>query len=226
MSFIKNTPAIKQQRIIIIAFAVIISVLVWWQQAGDRVNYAVQTFLPMPVADAVVDLDFTNAEAAWSNLQFDAQGNLQINAMTETALLDAIALISEPDSESQMARLAQLLEKQFGVNASNQIMALLPLLKNYKTLEQRWLVENQDIFPLPHEQLFQLQDELFGKALAAKMFAEQRRLSKLMLATHQIQNDSSLTLAEKEKALMQLQTDFQTNLQDSDPESAASDVNF
>ena len=138
---------------------------------------------------------------------------MRIDALTETALADAIALMhdqtSEVASELAMARMALLLEKQFGATASQQIMALLPILKNYKEIEQRFWAENGSKTPPPHAQLFQLQDELLGKTLAEKLFSQQRRLAKVMLASHQIRNDTSLTQAEKDQALMELQKSLQ-----------------
>jgi hypothetical protein len=218
------TPSIVQQRIILVVFLAVIGAVVWWQNAGGY-NYAVQKFSKTPVPDVVEKLDFASAEAAWSNLKIDPQGNLQIDARTETALVDAIALIhdqpsqraselaselaSESASESAMARMALLLEKQFGATASQQIMALLPILKNYKEIEQRFWEKNGNRNPPPHAELFQLQDELLGKTLAETLFSEQRRLANVMLASHQIQNDTKLTQAEKDQALMKLQKTLQ-----------------
>jgi hypothetical protein len=145
------------------------------------------------------------AEAGWSGLQIDSQGNLQIDALTETALIDALALIPDESPELPMAQMAFLLEKQFGASASRQIMELLPALKNYKQAEQRWLEANGSKSPPPLAELFRLQDELLGETLAKKMFSEQRRLANMMLASQQIRNDASLTQTEKDRALMDLQ---------------------
>jgi len=216
MSSVKNAwmpdigiPSIAQQRIVLVVFLAVIGAVVWWQNAGGSSNYPVQKFSKTPVPNVVAELDFTNAEAAWSGLQIDPQGNLKVDALTETALVDAIALMhdetSELASELVGARLAFLLEKQFGATASRQIMELLPKLKNYKEIEQRWLEENISRDPTPYAELFQLQDELLGKTLAEKMFSQQRRLARTMLASHQIRNDPGLTQVEKDRALIQLQ---------------------
>jgi len=137
-----SKPSIVQQRIILIVFLVIIGAAAWWQNADGRANHSVQKFLPTPIPDIVAGLDFTNAESSWGTLQLDPQGNLQIDSLTEPALLDAIALLNDQASELSAARMALLLEKQFGTTASQQIMALLPILKNYKEMEQRWWEEN------------------------------------------------------------------------------------
>ena len=108
-----------------------------------------------------------------------------------------------------MARMAFLLEKQFGAAASQQVMELLPVLKDYKEAEQRWWVENGSRNPPPHAELFRLQDELLGETLAKKMFSEQRRLVNMMLASQRIRNDDSLTQTEKDQALMALQQTVQ-----------------
>jgi len=204
-----GTPSIVQQRIILVAFVALIGVAVWWQSTGGSSNFPVQKFSKTPTSDVVEELDFTNAEAAWSGLKIDPQGNLQVDALTETALTEALVLLhsqdSEPASELTMARMALLLEKQFGAIASRQIMALLPILKNYKAAEQRWWEANGRKNPPPHTELFQLQDRLLGETLAKKMFSGQRRLVKTMLASQQIRNDTGLTQAEKEQALMDMQ---------------------
>ena len=220
MSSVKNasmpasgTPSIVQQRIILVVFLAVIGAVVWWQNTGDSSVYPVQKFSTTPLPDVVGELDFTNAEAAWGNLNIDPQGNLQIDARIETALVDTIDLMhdqpSERASELVMARMTLLLEKQFGVAASRQIMALLPILKNYKEIEQRFWEENGDRNPPPHAELFLLQDALLGKTLAEKLFSEQRRLANVMLASHQIQNDTNLTQVEKDQALMELQKTLQ-----------------
>jgi len=196
------TPSIVQQRVVLVVFLAIIGAVVWWQNAGDRPEYTVQKFSKPPIADAV---DFSSAEAAWSDLRIDSQGNLQIDALTESALLDAIALMSDQPSDGRSARIAFLLEKQFGATASKQIMELLPALKNYKEAEQRWWTENGNRNPPPHAELFELQDELLGETLAKQLFSEQRRLVSVMLASQQIREDAALTPAEKEQALMRLQ---------------------
>jgi hypothetical protein len=199
------TPSLARQRIILVAFFAVIGVASWWQNTGNNSAYPVQKFPLTSLPDDFDALDFTNAEAAWSGLTLDAQGNLQIDALTESALIDAIALMQDETSDPAKRRMTFLLEKQFGTTASRQIMELLPILKNYKEAEQRWLQENGSKDPPRHAELFQLQDKLLGETLARKMFAEQRRLTNLMLATHQIRNDASLTRAEKDEALRRLQ---------------------
>lgn len=225
--FSKNTasklaviaPNIYLQRIFLIVFLVIIGAAVWWQNSGGSVNYSVQKFSKTYVPDVAAELDFTTAEVAWSGLQFDPQGNLKIGALTETALIDAIALMNEQTSELLMTRMALLLEKQFGDIESQQIIELLPVLKNYKEIEQRWWEEsgsnNLSVDKPPaYTELFQIQDELLGERRAKLMFSEQRRLIKIMLASYQIQNDTNLTQAEKDKALMELQTNSQNGFLD------------
>jgi Proteobacterial lipase chaperone protein len=203
------TPSIVQQRIVLVVFLVVIGALVWWQNAGGSSDYPVQKFSQTPVPDVFDELDFTMAEAAWSGLTIDSQGNLKIDALTETALVDAMALMQGQTSELSMARMAFLLEKQFGATASEQIMELVPILTNYKEAEKRWWEENGSKNPPPHAELFQLQDELLGETLAKKMFSEQRRLVNMMLASHQIRTDASLTQTEKDQALMDLQETLQ-----------------
>jgi hypothetical protein len=203
------TPSIVQQRIILVVFLVVIGAVVWWQNAGGNADYPVQKFSQTPVPDGFDELDFTNAEAAWSGLTIDSQGNLQIDALTETALIDAMVLMQGQASGLPMARMAFLLEKQFGAAASQQVMELLPVLKDYKEAEQRWWVENGSRNPPPHAELFRLQDELLGETLAKKMFSEQRRLVNMMLASQRIRNDDSLTQTEKDQALMALQQTVQ-----------------
>ena len=200
-----GTPSIFQQRMVLVVFLLVIGVVVWWQNTGGSSDHPVQKFSQTPAPDSFEALDFTSAEAAWSGLAIDSQGNLQIDALTETALVDAMALMHDHASEQPMARMAFLLEKQFGATASRQIMQLLPILKNYKEAEQRWWSENGSRDPPPYAQLFQLQDELLGETRAKKMFSEQRRLANMMLASQQIRNDASLTQTEKDQALMDLQ---------------------
>ena len=201
------TPSIFQQRIILVVFLIVIGLLGWRQNDGSA-RYAahpIQKFSHARSADALDELDFTNAEASWSALQLDSEGNLQIDALTETALLDAMTLTQGHAPEQSMKRMAFLLEKQFGARASQQVMELLPKLKNYKEAEQRWWAENSSRDPPPHAELFDLQDDLLGEALAKQMFSEQRRLTNMMLASQQIRNDARLTQAEKERALSDLQ---------------------
>jgi hypothetical protein len=209
-----STPPVVQQRIILTAFLVAISAAVWWQNTGESSNLPVQKFSKTPVPDVVAGLDFTSAEASWSGLQIDPQGNLEIDALTHTALVDAVALMHDRNSELQMARMALLLEKQFGATASQQIMELIPILKKYNEVEQRWWEDSDSNKlsankPPAYAELFQLQDELLGETVATKMFSEQRRLAKMMLASHQIHSDVNLTQAQKEQALMDLQNTFQ-----------------
>jgi len=202
-------PSIAQQRIIVVVFSVVAGAVERRQNAGGSANHPVRKFSTTPVPNVVDELDFTNAEAAWSNLQIDTQGNLKIDALTETALSGAIALMhdqpSAPDSELAMARMAFLLERQFGAAASQQIIELLPLLKHYAETQQRWWEANGSRIPPPYAELFLLQDELLGETLAKKLFSEQRRLVRTMLATQQIRNDGSQTQAEKDLALMDMQ---------------------
>lgn len=212
-----RTPSIAKHRIVIVVFLAAIGAIAWWQNAGgsadDPVQRPVQKFSTTPVPEVVGELDFTNAEAGWSGLKIDPQGNLHVDALTETALSDAITLMRDQPSASAsslaMARIAFLLEKQYGATATQQVMELLPILTHYKEAEQRFWDENGDRTPPPHAELFQLQDELLGAALAQKLFSEQRRLATMMLASQQIQNDASLSQAEKDQALMQLQKSLQ-----------------
>lgn len=203
-----RTPSIAQQRVILIVFLAVIGAVVWWQNAGGSSNYPVRKFSKTPVPNVVAELDFTNAEAAWSGLRIDPQGNLKIDALTETALSGAIALMHDHTSELTAARMALLLKKQFGATATQQVMELLPILDNYKVAERRWWEKNGRRNPPPHAELFQLQDELLGATLAKKMFSEQRRLVKVLLAAHQIRNNTSLTQTEKDRALRDLQKTF------------------
>ncbi|HVF18077.1 MAG TPA: lipase secretion chaperone [Steroidobacteraceae bacterium] len=199
------TPSVVQQRIALVVFFAALGLLAWWQNASDTSDHPVQKFTQTRLPDVFNELDFTNAEAAWSSLQIDSHGNLKIDALTETALVDAMALMQDQASEPTMTRMAFLLEKQFGVVASQQIIDLLPVLKSYKEAEQRWWDENGSRDPPPHAELFRLQDELLGETLAQQMFSEQRRLANMMLASQRIRNDASLTQAQKDQALIDLQ---------------------
>jgi hypothetical protein len=208
-TLIIGIPSIGQQRITVLIFLLIIGALAWWQDTGNSSDHRVQKLMRTPLPDVIAQLDFTSAEASWSGLRMDQKGNLEINGMTQAALADAIALIDGDASESKMARIALLLEKQFGATTSQQIMELLPALEHYGKVERRWWEENGSRNPPAYEELFQLQDDLLGKDLAKKLFAEQRRLTKMMLASQQIHNDPSLTQAQKEQALMDLQRNFE-----------------
>lgn len=199
-----DSPSIVQQRVIVVVFFAVIAALSWWQNTSGNSDHPVQKFSQTPLPADFDDLDFTMAEAAWSDLKIDSLGNLKIDASTESALLDAVALMHDRASDAPTMRMAVLLEKQFGATASRQIMALLPILKNYKEAEQHWWRENGSKNPPPHVELFRLQDEWLGETLAEKMFAEQRRLMNVMLTSHQIRNDASLTQIEKDQALMNL----------------------
>ena len=200
-----DTPSIRQQRIIVVAFFLIIGAVVWWQSSPDSSHYPVQKFSKTFVPESAAEVDFTMAEAAWSDLQIDRQGNLEVNAQTESALLEAVALMQSRPSELLTARMALLLEKQFGATASQQIVQLLALLKNYKDAEQRFWAEHGDTDPPPHAALFELQDKLLGATLAKQLFSEQRRLADMMLASRRIRNDATLTEAERGRALLDLQ---------------------
>jgi hypothetical protein len=199
------TPSVAQQRITVVIFFVLIGLAMGWQHRGDGASYVVQKFSQTPVPDAVEQLDFTTAEAAWSGLRIDSHGNLQIDSQTETALSEAVVLMDSETSGLPLARMAFLLEKQFGATARQQVMELLPLLKRYREAQQHWWEENASREPPHYAELFALQDELFGEQLAAQMFSGQRRLASMMLASQQIRNDANLTDTEKEQALMDLQ---------------------
>ena len=197
--------SIAQQRTVLVVFVMLIGVAAWWQNADGGVDRPVRKFSPTLAPEVFSGPDFTNAEAAWRDLRLDARGNLQIDALTESALLDAMALLNGPHAEASKARMALLLEKQFGATAARQVMELLPRLQRYRQAEQRWWAEKGGRNPPPHEELFQIQDELLGETLAQQLFSEQRRLVKLMLASQQIRNDANLTAAQKAQALMTLQ---------------------
>ena len=199
------TPSIVRQRIILVVFLVVIGGVELLQSFSDNSGYSVEKFSLTAMPGDAGATDFAMAEAAWSGLQFDSQGNLKIDALTETALLDAVALTQGEGAEQRTARMAFLLEKQFGSAASEQVMKLLPVLKAYKQAEQRWWQENGSKTPPPHAELFALQDRLLGGTLAKKMFSEQRRLVNIMLASQQIRNDARLSATEKDQALMRLQ---------------------
>jgi hypothetical protein len=201
-----GAPSIVQQRIVVTVLVAMIAAAVVWQGSEDGASATVRKFSNA----AISDVDFTNAEAGWSGLQIDAQGNLKINALTETALQDAIAVMQNHASERAMARMALLLERQFGTTGSQQIMTLLPVLKAYKEAELRWWAEHGNKNPLPHAALFKLQDSLLGELLADKLFSEQRRLLSMMQASQQIRDNAELTPAEKEEALKNLQKPLQT----------------
>jgi len=210
-----GSPSLFWQRVMLMVFLTAIGAVAWWLNAASKPDYAAQKISAPPLTEVVADLNFTNAESSWSGLQFDAQGNLIIDSHTEPALSDAIILVQHQGSKQATERMVLLLEKQFGTAASQKIMALFDLLKQYKDFEQRWWAENSNRMPPPHDELFQLQDELLGEALAEKLFSEQRRLANMMLASYRINNDSNLSQEEKDRALAELQADFQNNFEQS-----------
>lgn len=205
-------PSIKQLRVILIIFLSTIIVVIWWQNTAGTTSYSVQKISTTPIAKNAAELDLTTAEGAWSGLEFDLDGNLEINARTEASLVDTIPLIEGKSSEPKMARIGLLLEKQFGANASQQIIALIQTLKDYKEAEQHWWKENINTIPPAHTELFQLQDEFFGKTQAKKMFSQQRRYRIMMLASYQIKNNTNLTQAEKDQQLIALHKAFQEGM--------------
>jgi len=202
-----RTPSIVLQRITLVIFAAVAAALVWWQQSNQVDSQPLQKFEPVPLAEGVSELDFGAAEAAWSDVIFDGRG-FAIDAKTEIALSEVIALMSDEAFDSQMQRIAFLVEKQFGSDIAEQFAGLLPSLKKYKDIEQRWWEENGNKLPPAYAELFQLQDEILGAALAEKLFSDQRRLASVMLTGYQIQNDQSLTQAEKDQALLDLHGRF------------------
>lgn len=201
-------PSIVIERVMLVVFLGVVSASAWWQGAGTAAVHSVQKFSKTPVADSVADMDFASAESSWSALSIDSPGNLRVDARTHTALIDTVALLHGESFEPTITRIGLLLEKQFGPSASQQIVELLPLLKVYEAVEQQWWEEGGRRNPPAYAQLFRLQDELLGEELAAKLFSEQRRLASLMLASHQIQNDSSLNQTQKQQALINLQSTF------------------
>lgn len=204
--WIYKPPSIALQRIILIAFFTFAGALAWWQHSSQNDNDLVRKFTAAPLPEDVVDIDFSAAEAAWSELEVNDQGMLEINAQTELALSEVITLMNQEAFDSQVDRMVFLVEKQLGASVSQQFAELLPALKNYKDVEQRWWEENGNTVPPAYAELFQLQDEILGEALAEKLFAEQRRLANVMLASYHIQQDAGLTQAQKDQALADLQS--------------------
>lgn len=195
--------SIAQHRTVLVLFVALIAAAVVWQNACEGIEYhRAQKFSP---AAALGEIDFTDAEAAWRDLKIDSQGNLVVDALTESSLLDAMTFVNDQHAGKSMERMAFLLEKQLGATATRQIVELLPRLQRYKEAEQRWWTENGSRIPPPHEELFQLQDQMLGETLAKELFSEQRRLMKLMLASQQIRNDARLTPTQRDQALMNLQ---------------------
>jgi len=199
---------IDRQRLALVVLFILGGAAAWWQNAGEMPTASVKTFSATELPPAVADLDFTSAAASWSDLHVDAQGALKIDGRLELALSETIALTRDEAFEAQAARIALLIEKQLGASASRQFAELLPVLQNYKEAEQRWWQENGRHSPPPYADLFALQDDMLGEALAAQLFADQRRMANVMLASYQIQHDESLTQAQKDRALMDLQSGF------------------
>ncbi|MGQ9426647.1 hypothetical protein ACXYTJ_10380 [Gilvimarinus sp. F26214L] len=208
-TFVTGTPSTGQQRPFLLAIVLVMSAGAWWQNAGDSSRYPVQKFSRTPTPTVVAELDFTNAEASWSGLRFDSRGNLEVDALTHTALADAIAMLNVDTLKPRTERLSFLLAKQFGPDARQQIMELVHLLHEYEQKERSWLQDNGGRNPPDYEELFQLQDDFLGRGLARKLFHEQRRLARLMLASHEIQNNPDLTQAQRNEALMDLQSAFE-----------------
>lgn len=211
---IQNKATIARQHIILVLLLMVIGALVWWPHAGGSAPQPVQKLSMPPLPDAIAEMDFTYAESAWNELRLDPAGNLLINAQTESALSETAVLLQNPGYgqaafTQQRARVALLLEKQLGANLSQQFMQLLIPFISYKAAEARWFEANDDNYPPPFAELFQLQDELLGEALAAQIFAGQRRMAAMMLASHQILHDPNLTEDEKDQALIDLQDAFQ-----------------
>ena len=204
-----NAPSMIQLRIVLIGLLLTSGAAVWWQSAGGNANHAVQKLSKTPVPDAVANIDFADAEASWSDLQIDAQGNLTIDAHTASALSETNALMTGDAFDLQTARIALLMERQLGATPAKQFMQLLPLLRSYEAVEQRWWAEHGSKQPPPFAKLFELQDDFLGDELAKALFSEQRRMAEMMLASHEIRNDPSLTETEMDKALRELQRAFE-----------------
>lgn len=206
--FIK-APSVVLQRIIIVVLFSAVGAATWWQNPENNDSYTVRKVTARPLASDVSDIDFGAAEAAWSEVEINSAGTFAINASAELALSEVIALMSDEAFDVQLERMALLVEKQFGGGVQREFAELLPVLKNYQDLEQRWWEENGSTMPPAYAELFRLQDEVVGEDLASKLFSEQRRLAKMMLAGYHIQNDAELTQEEKDQALANLQSSFE-----------------
>lgn len=203
-----KAPSIALQRIVLVVFLAAVCAMMLWQHRSENSNYLVRIFTTEPLPDAVVDLDFGAAEAAWSELSIDAEGALEINAQTDLALSEVIALMSDDAFDIQLDRMAVLIDKQLGADISQQFAELLPSLKEYKEVEEHWWAEHGNDIPPPFSKLFQLQNDVLGEALAGKLFSEQRQLAEIMLAGYRIQTDAALSQAEKDQAMMDLHSGF------------------
>lgn len=208
-TWFSKTPSIAIQRIILLGFFVAVGAIAWWQHSFQTDNYLVRKFEATPLPDGVADIDFGAAEAAWSELIVSPEGTLEINAQAELALSEVIALMSEDTFDLYLDRMSLLIEKQLGTAIREELAALLPALKNYKDMEQRWWEDNGSRLPPPYEELFALQDEVLGETLASQLFSEQRRVANMMLAGYHIHNDSELTQEQKDRALADLQSRFE-----------------
>ncbi len=201
--------SIMQQRLLMVTLVALVTIVVSWLNGRFDYSAPIIKVAPPQVAEEASQLAFMNAESSWSYLEFDDEGQLIIDGRTESALIDAIALLHYQTADSQIERMSLLLEKQYGARRSQQILELLPVLKNYKEIEQDWWKEHAQLQPVPHDELFALQDQVLGKELAGKLFSEQRRLMQLMIASNEIENNPELNEEQKQHALMKLNQSFQ-----------------
>lgn len=201
-------------RIVILIIVVVVTISAFWGSnlSGVKTIAPVEKILPSVIHSDATNMDVAIAEQSWNRLEFDENNLLKVNEFTEAILVDVFSLLDQPATTPQLNRVGFLLEKQFSLEVSQQVVSLLPVLQHYKLLEQQWLADNANQQPPNYPDLFRLQDEVLGEEIASKLFLEQRRLMNMMRASYEIQNNRNLTDQQKQDALNALQTQFATEV--------------
>jgi lipase chaperone LimK len=170
----------------------------------------VATLQPPHVPPAVQQLALGEVEAALGRLQFAPDGRLVLDAAAESALRAASDELSAGAPEDALARIVFLIHRQFPAQQAEQVEAVLRAYTQYRQQELVW--RERRAAPRTAEEelkqliaLSELQDRVLGAALAARLYGEQRRLARYMLAARELERDGSLSADERQLRLQQLQ---------------------
>ena len=165
-----------------------------------------------PIARQHWGFDFTKAEWILHKLPRNKVGEIHFNNEASGLINSAIQTLNGPLSEVDLNRVRWLIEKSFPGNNGQQLALITLQYYNYLSARdsfQRSASDSQLQHAIKHhQQTMRLQQTIFGPAMAQQLFAERNHLRSHLLARQAIHTNLTLTTAQKQQRLLQLDDDF------------------
>ncbi len=217
-AFAENSP--RKARVAFGAMLIVACVGSAFDAARDARSIPQSEHVAPPPLESAERIRFAETERALEELQLDARGGLKIDSTLEAALAQATTHLPSdaPLGPPALQRHRFLIQKALPEPAGSAFADLFAVYAGYRRAAADLLKSQAEATLTDDAQrlarLETVRREYFSPAIADALFGKEERLAEYMIALQRVEQDATLTPAQKAAASAELQRAYEARTQE------------